>query len=401
MALFISPWRPSTAEAMNLRTVLTVTFLGHLLNHSLTLIYPVVMIQLLELFPGTSLTTLGLLGTGHYLLYGLGAFPAGWLTDRFGARTLLLTYLVGSGFAVAILVLSTGLVQLAVGLALLGLSCSLYHPAGLTLISHSSPRLSRHLGLHGIAGSFGLALGPLGGGALAGWLGWQAPYVLFGSLAVLTGIYLWRATDSGRQQAPAPESQAARPTRIGPLISVYIIGIFMGLARQGTLSFLPLHFSQHFSGRLAPVMVGGLLTALVLASGILGQLLGGLLGDRFDRNRILLFVVALNIPLLYLMSTLTPYPMLGVAILWSVVNFSYQPVANALVADYSDPRRRGTLFGVFIGLSFGVGSLASTLAGTIADRWDTAAIFLVMGLLLLPAVLAGLFLRRHAAGEGS
>ena len=101
------------------------------------------------------------------------------------------------------------------------------------------------------------------------------------------------------------------------------------------------------------------------------------------------------------MSTLTPYPMLGVAILWGVVNFSYQPLANALVSDYSSPRRRGAHFGVFVGLSFGVGSLASGLAGTIADRWDTAAIFLVMGLLLLPAVLAGLFLRRHSAADGS
>ncbi|MCH7497966.1 MAG: hypothetical protein IH971_08950, partial [Candidatus Marinimicrobia bacterium] len=36
----------------------------------------------------------------------------------------------------------------------------------------------------------------------------------------------------------------------------------------------------------------------------------------------------------------------------------------------------------------------STLAGTIADRWDTAAIFLVMGLLLLPAALVGLLLYR-------
>ena len=38
----------------------------------------------------------------------------------------------------------------------------------------------------------------------------------------------------------------------------------------------------------------------------------------------------------------------------------------------------------------------STLAGAIGDHWGTAAIFAVMGLLLLPAVAAGLLLRRES-----
>ena len=43
--------------------------------------------------------------------------------------------------------------------------------------------------------------------------------------------------------------------------------------------------------------------------------------------------------------------------------------------------------------------ITAPFAGAIADRWDTAAIFLAMGMLLLPAVLAGLFLRQQAAPE--
>ena len=254
---------------MRLRSVLTITFLGHLLNHSLTVLYPVVIIQLAELYPQASLATLGLLGMVHYLLYGLGAFPAGWLTDRLGARKVVLIYLAGSGGAVAVLVMSTGLAQLAVGLALLGLFCSLYHPAGLTLISHASPRISRHLGLHGIAGSLGLALGPLLGGALAGYLGWRAPYMLFGVLAVLAGGYLWLTAGPGETHAAAAPTQTRRATQLRPLVYVYLIGIFMGLAHRGTLSFLPLHFSQVFAGDLAPVMVGGFPTALVLATFLL------------------------------------------------------------------------------------------------------------------------------------
>ncbi|MFB0517144.1 MAG: MFS transporter, partial [Candidatus Neomarinimicrobiota bacterium] len=239
---------------MNIRSVLTITSLGHLLNHGLTLIYPVVMIQLAALYPQVSLTTLGLLGTVHYFLYGLGAFPAGWLTDRLGARNILLIYFLGSAVAVVILVLATGLTHLAVGLALLGLFCALYHPAGLTLISHTSPRLSRHLGLHGIAGSLGLTLGPLVGGAVASWYGWQAPYVLFGFFAVITGAFLWLTSTSDTALQARVQPQTQQPTRLRLLIYCYLIGAFMGLAHRGTLNFLPLYFSQMFAGPLAPVM---------------------------------------------------------------------------------------------------------------------------------------------------
>ncbi len=381
---------------MDIRSVLTITFLGHLLNHSLTLIYPVVMIQLATLYPQTSLTTLGLLGTVHYLFYGLGAFPAGWLTDRLGARNILLIYFLGSAAAVVVLVLVPGLTYLAVSLALLGLFCALYHPSGLTLISHNSPRISRHLGIHGIAGSLGLTLGPLVGGAVAGWLGWRAPFALFGFFAAITGIYLWLSSTSDETHRSPSHPQARRPTLLRPLIYCYLIGIFMGLAHRGTLNFLPLHFSQEFEGILAPVMVGGFLTALVLACGILGQTLGGVWGDRYPRHRIMVTVVALNIPLLILMTLTRGYFMVLLAALWGVVNFAYQPIANALISDFSNPRQRGTLFGILHGLTFGVGALAATLAGAIGDRWGTAAIFAVMGLLLLPAVAAGLLLRRES-----
>ncbi|UCD37688.1 MAG: MFS transporter [Fidelibacterota bacterium] len=379
---------------MDFRRVLTITSLGHLLNHSLTLIYPVIMIQLVALYPQASLTTLGLLGTAHYFLYGLGAFPAGWLTDRLGARNVLLIYFLGSATSVLILAFSSGLTSLAVGLALLGLFCALYHPSGLTLISHSSPSISRHMGFHGIAGSLGLTLGPLIGGAVAGWYGWRAPYILFGFLAALAGAFLWMTSTTDSSHRSPSHPQAKRPTQLRLLIYCYLITIFMGLAHRGTLNFMPLYFSQVFTGALAPVMVGGFLTALVLASGILGQILGGRWGDRYQRNRVLVVVVALNIPVLFLVTYTQGVVLVMVAILWGVVNFSYQPISNALIADFSSPRQRGTLFGVMHGLNFGVGALAATLAGAIGDQWGTAVIFLAMGLLLLPATLVGILLRR-------
>ncbi len=384
---------------MNVRSALVVTFMGHALNHSLTMLYPVVMIELARLYPEASLATLGLVGTVHYVLYGLGALPAGWLTDRLGARNVLLIYLAGAAAAAFLLTLATSLAALAAGLALLGLFCSLYHPAGLTLISHTSSRLSRHLGVHGIAGSLGLTLGPLLGAVLVNRYGWEAPYRLLGLLAAAGALAVLLFTPNTPGAIPADHPQAGRRTQWRPLIYSYTIGAFMGLAYRGTLSFMPLHFANQFAGGVDPVLVGGLLTALVLASGIAGQILGGRLGDRYSRPRLLVLVVAANIPFLLAIAFLRGPLQVLAAVLWGVTNFSYQPIANALVADFSSARRRGSLFGILNGVSFGVGALAATLAGAVADRWDTAAIFLIMALLLLPAVAAGALLFRSGGSR--
>jgi MFS family permease len=170
--------------------------------------------------------------------------------------------------------------------------------------------------------------------------------------------------------------------------------MFMGLAHRGTLNFLPLYFGEAFRGILKPVVVGGFLTALVLASGILGQFLGGIWGERYPRSRILIIIVALNIPFLIMMSTMKGYTVILIAMLWGIVNFSYQPISNALISDFSKPSQRGTLFGFLHGLNFGVGALAATLAGAIGDRFGTAAIFTAMGILLVPAIFASYLLRR-------
>jgi MFS family permease len=383
----------STSER-NVRYALGVTFVAHALNHSLTLLYPVIMVQLADLYPETTMVTLGFIGTVHYVLWGVGAIPAGWITDRLGARTVLIIYLGGAAASAFLLTLAPGLTSLAVGLAFLGIFCSLYHPAGLTLLSHHSPRLSRHMGIHGIAGSLGLTLGPLLGGILASAYGWRVPYQFFGLVALLAAVVIARYAPAELGQRPEEGHHSDQPTRFRPLVFSYMIGIFMGLAHRGTISFLPLHFSTQFTGLLDPVLIGGLLTALVLGSGIAGQILGGRLGERYLRTEVLGIVVAMNIPLLLAMFYLRGPWLIIAAIGWGVTNFAYQPIANSLIADFSSSRQRGTLFGILNGVSFGIGALASTLAGAIADQWDTAAIFLGMSMLLVPAVLVGLFMRK-------
>ena len=105
----------------------------------------------------------GLLSNSWRLLWGFGAIAAGWLVDHFGSRRLLLIYLIGCSAACGLAALASSRQELFLAMMLMGGLASIYHPAGLALISHETTTANRPraLGLHGIFGSAGIGLTPL------------------------------------------------------------------------------------------------------------------------------------------------------------------------------------------------------------------------------------------------
>ena len=72
-----------------------------------------------------------------------------------------------------------------VGLSLLGISCSIYHPAGLTIISRRISNISKGMGIHGVAGSLGLGIGPLIVSIFTYMISWKAAYGFFASVNII------------------------------------------------------------------------------------------------------------------------------------------------------------------------------------------------------------------------
>ncbi|MDF1662011.1 MAG: MFS transporter [Planctomycetota bacterium] len=78
----------------NERKVILASCLGHMFSHYIMLVFPALVISLnrefqVELSDVFEISFLG------YLLYGLGALPAGFLTDRYGGRWVLFICLLG------------------------------------------------------------------------------------------------------------------------------------------------------------------------------------------------------------------------------------------------------------------------------------------------------------------
>ncbi|NOZ74900.1 MAG: MFS transporter [FCB group bacterium] len=374
----------------NEKLVLWITGSSHFSVHAFMIILPNIMLVLKNEF-GTGLDTLGLVAMLGSFMFGLGAIPTGWLETRLGSRNLLLMYYGGSILASIGIALSSTMVGFTAGLMILGLSASIYHPAGLTLISKSVRNLPGGMAAHGIAGSLGLATGPLIASFITDSFGWRGAYLVMAGfnagLAVLTLIVVDRDVRNHHiQRESSPKNTNRRA-----LFLYYSVAVLMGLAYAGFTTFLPAHFAQQSSGWLtgfSDTLRGGTLMTLVLTAGILGQILGGYLGNHFPRRKLVFWIVALNIPLLLALGFTSGIILLSVGLILGVVHFNFQPVGNSLIADLTQDTDRGLGYGVSFFLNFGVGALAAGLSGVIAESFGVSWVFPAMAVILLP----GLFL---------
>ena len=373
----------------HLQKKIVITSIGHFLVHAMTMILPVILVILEKEF-SVSIIDLGVLVTIQILFLGLGGFPAGILADRFGSRAVLMVYFAGLVITSVWLYLSTTFIMAAIGLGFLGLITGLYHPAGLKMVS-DSPNVSRYMSYHGVSGSLGLAAGPVYGYWMANWLGWRVAYLIPGGLALLGFLFL---TTLHHEAVIRNKSFKLKFTLTRAQIIIFSVASLWGLAHHGLFNFLPLYFVDSVKNGFGAVLGIGFLTGLVLLLGILGQLIGGQLGERFQRKSLYIWVVALNIPFLIMMAFYNETLLIGITCILGAVNFMFQPVNNSLLADETPKDQRGIIYGISAGISFGIGSLAGIVGGYIGEVFSINYIFPSMAVILVPAVILAILLRK-------
>ena len=390
------------------RTLFLVTAVHGIVHAQMTL-FPGVLVLMaadLRLDPAG----MGVLGTASFFAFGLGAVPAGALADALGPRRLIRALLAGATVSALLVAWAPGVATLGAGLFLLGLSNSLYHPAGLGLVSRASGR-GRAFAVHGFGGSTGEAIAPLLGAAVAWIFGsWRAAYLVAAaaSAAMLVLFVLLEKPRSvpGRRppESPPPAEDGTR-TRILPLAVALAMLTVMGFLYRGTITFLPKHLGELW-GSTDPglaSLAGGAVATLTLLLGIAGQYLGGMV--LYHRFRLEPLYAALLVPCAggtLLLAFGGPWLALVGAGMFAFFFFAEQPIGNGLVADYTSPRRRSAGYGLHFALAFGVGALGAAAAGWSTARHGAGSAFLLMSaagaLALLLALLLRLAARRGPAG---
>lgn len=357
---------------------------AHVLVHLYEGVLPP-LIPLLILDFHTDYFHLGMIATIFSYAFGLGALPAGFLSDRLGPLRLVSIYLFGAGLFSVFIWPVNSLVIYGVLMAFVGIFSSTYHPAANTLIAHSIREKGKAFGMHGIAGSLGVAAVP----GLSAWIGsamgWEVPHVTFGFLGLFIGLYSlsFRGPSSKTGSAPLPRGQCPHTSRASYLsvVVLFLCATTLGLTYKGIMTFLPVYMGQNVQLsflKLDRVTLGGTVATIALLSGAVGQYVSGRLIDRYNPERILLGSIAIGTIFVFLMAKFTNIILICSAVAYAFFYFSAQPTQNYLVAKYLPRHRQGLGYGIIFFLSFGVGATSAAVCGYLADHFGLEAVFYAM-----------------------
>lgn len=344
---------------------------GHSYSHVFTMLYPTVVLALDGAW-GLGYGELLQLALPGFLLFGLGALPAGWLGDRWSARGMMAVYFFGIGAAAIATGLTSSPLGLACGLGAIGLFASIYHPVGTAWLIRTAVKQGKALGINGVFGSVGFASASLIAGLLVEISGWRAAFIVPGAVAVATGLVFLVFLHQGRIENGGHRVKSAgrAPTRQEVVRVFWLLSVTMiatGLIFQSMTIGLPKIFETRgagFGGGIAGV--AGMVTLVSLIAGA-GQLAGGLLSDRGSMKAVYVWAFVAQIPLLAV-SALVFGPLLAPVIAVAVIaNVAALPSESGLLAAFTPGRWQATAFGAKFVFSIGVSGLAVPLVGAIFE----------------------------------
>jgi len=378
------------------RLSLGFTAAGHAYAHLFMLLYPTVVLALGPAFDRPYGELLAL-ATPAYVLFGAGALPAGWLGDRWSAFGMLVVFFVGTGAAAVATGFATDPVSLALGLGAIGLFASIYHPVGTAWVVRHAARRTRALGFNGMCGNFGVALAALVAGALTELAGWRAAFIVPGLISIATGIAFFAVVRAGAVDADTAERVAHIPRGRGETrraIAVLLVAAVLGgLVFQATTVGLPKLFDDRL-GALAQGTLGvGAMVSVVYGIAGFAQIIVGRLAERRRLKPLYLALYALQAPLLLLAGFIAGAPLLAVCIAFVFVNVGVLPVGDGLLARFTPPRWRATVYGVKFVAALGVAALGVPLVALTRDATgDFTLLFVVLAALAASVVAAASFL---------
>jgi MFS family permease len=374
----------------NERQVLWTASASHGLIHVYELSIPALFLLIQTEFAAGDFA-MGRVVTLCGLLFGLGALPAGLVVDRFGSKSLLLACLWGASACMVGMALSPSLAWFAVCAGCMGLFLSIYHPAGTALISTSLPLSGRVFATHGMIGNAGVAGSSVIAGALGARYGWRFALGGLAAAGAVVGLLVLALR--------LPERRAAREG-VGSghwpgFVLLLVAAGFLGMVYRGVTTFLPKFLGGRFAaGASNETAVGGALTTLALLTGLFGMYVAGRLVDRGLRPvSVFLVGTLLQAPFLVALGLLGGLALVPLAMALAFFHFFTQPPGNHMVARFTPPRLRGLGYGVYFLVAFGAGSLGASVGGFVSERVGLDIAFPALAALLVPAVIAVLWLR--------
>lgn len=390
----------TNADATAFRVLGAISFC-HFLNDTmqslLLAIYPLFKAEFQLSFAQIGLVTLAFQFTASLLQPVVGYY-----TDRHPKPFSLALGMGCTLLGLLALSLASSFPMLLLAAAMVGTGSSIFHP--------ESSRVARMAsgGRHGLAqsifqvgGNAGAAAGPL----LAAWIvlpHGQRSIAVFSlaalvAMIVLTRVGVWYRHQHRRlKKAVAPHHEILPRSRVLATLAVLLALIFSKFFYLASINNYLIFFLMH-QYQIGTEMAQYHLFYFLFAVAA-GTLLGGPIGDRIGRRRVI-WVSILGIAPFTLA---LPYVDLQTSVvLTMIIGFMLASAFPAMLVYAQEliPGKIGTVSGLFFGLAFGLAGIGAAVLGQFADLWGIVAVYQLCSFLPLVGLLAVFLPDIGAAGR--
>jgi len=399
----------TTATVPRSRTylaVLVVLGLTHLLNDLMQSLIPA-SYPILKQAYALDFVQIGMITMTFQIAGALLQPVIGMVTDRHPAPY---SPVVGMMFTLS------GLVSLAfahsyavilISVALIGIGSSIFHPEATRMARYAAGgRQGLAQGIFQVGGQVGGALGPVFAALII--VPWGQPSLALFAVVALFAMALltwmgskqrhisaeFAAMRAHRIKTGVPAPRHAPMTIATGLIVLTLLMFTKNAYGESFRSFYTFYLIERFG---LSIPSSQMMLFLFLLAAAVGVLIGGILGDRIGRYRIIWISVLGPLPL----TLILPYAdLFWTGMLTVMINLIMASAFASILIYAMDllPNRIGLIGGLFYGLNFGLGGIAAALLGVLADSYGVEAVYRLCSFLPLAGVLAWFLPRLHEGG---
>jgi FSR family fosmidomycin resistance protein-like MFS transporter len=346
--------------------------------------------------------------------YGLDFVQIGIITLTFQIAGALLQPIIGMATdrypapyspVVGMMFTMSGLVNLSfaqtyemilISVALIGVGSSIFHPEATRMARYAAgKKQGLAQGIFQVGGQAGGALGPVFAALII--VPWGQPSLAwFAVLALLAMLVLiWIGTKQRKISAEFLAMRADRqskfdipihpPVTVGVGLAVLIFLMFIkNFYGESFRSFYTFYLIERFG---LSIPASQMMLFVFLFAAAVGVLIGGIIGDKIGRYRIIWISILGPLPL----TLILPYAdLFWTGVLTIMINLIMASAFASILIYAIDllPNRIGLIGGLFYGLNFGLGGVAAGFLGVLAETYGIETVYLICSFLPLAGLLA-------------
>ncbi len=339
---------------------------GHFIDHMLMLIFAKAAFHAgIELGIQNDLAYSEMIpyGIPSLILFGACAPLAAFLADKWNRSSMLTVFFFGIGSAAILTGLAQSLLQVGIGLSLIGVFASIYHPVGIAMLIERTGKVGWLLGMNGVWGNMGVAGAPLVTGFIIAQYDWRMAFIIPGAVSIILGLSYLAFTRSDKASTAVSKKNKKEQIGFAPgwqraMFALALVTAAGGFVFGGMTFLIPRLFEVRMQGISADIAATGSLAAAIYVVAAFAQLLVGRQIDNRSIKPVLIFVACGQPVFLFLMAFYTNYNLFAVSLLAMGFVFGQIPITDAVLSKYVPDQWRTKVLSIKFLINLMVGAFA-------------------------------------------